>query len=59
MSSIYAFFAGSHSATSALLVDSEIKYVMNLNQGKVERILNDQNHCSDYGLASNHFKITD
>jgi carbamoyltransferase len=28
MSSIYSFFAGSHSATSALVVDGEIKYVI-------------------------------
>ena len=28
MSSIYSFFAGSHSATSALIVDGEIKYVI-------------------------------
>jgi predicted NodU family carbamoyl transferase len=28
MSSIYSFFAGSHSATSSLIIDGEIKYVI-------------------------------
>jgi len=28
MSSIYSFFAGSHSATSALVIDGEIKFVI-------------------------------
>jgi hypothetical protein len=26
MSSVYSFFAGSHSAASALIIDGEIKY---------------------------------
>lgn len=36
MSSIYSFFAGSHSATSALVVDGEIKYV--IEEERLDRI---------------------
>ena len=50
MSSIYSFFAGSHSATSALIVDGEIKYV--IEEERLDRIKSGDNHESFPYLSS-------
>ena len=44
MSSIYSFFAGSHSAASALIIDGEIKYV--IEEERLTRIKAGENHQS-------------
>ena len=44
MSSIYSFFAGSHSAASALVIDGEIKYV--IEEERLTRIKAGDNHES-------------
>ena len=44
MSSIYSFFAGSHSAASALIIDGEIKYV--IEEERLNRIKAGDNHDS-------------
>lgn len=50
MSSIYSFFAGSHSATSALLVDGEIKYV--IEEERLSRIKAGDDYESYPNLSS-------
>jgi carbamoyltransferase len=50
MSSIYSFFAGSHSATSALVVDGEIKYI--IEEERLDRIKAGDNHQSFPYLSS-------
>jgi len=50
MSSIYAFFAGSHSATSALVVDGEIKYV--IEEERLSRIKSGDDYESYPRLSS-------
>lgn len=50
MSSIYSFFAGSHSATSALIVDGEIKYV--IEEERLTRIKAGDNYESFPNLSS-------
>ena len=50
MSSIYSFFAGSHSATSALIVDGEIKYI--IEEERLDRIKSGDNHASFPNLSS-------
>jgi carbamoyltransferase len=50
MSSIYSFFAGSHSATSALIVDGEIKFV--LEEERLTRIKAGDNYESFPNLSS-------
>jgi carbamoyltransferase len=50
MSSIYSFFAGSHSATSALIIDGEIKYV--IEEERLDRIKSGDNHQSFPYLSS-------
>lgn len=50
MSSIYSFFAGSHSATSALVVDGEIKYV--LEEERLTRVKAGDNYESFPDLSS-------
>ena len=50
MSSIYAFFGGSHGATSSLIVDGEIKYV--IEEERLLRIKSGNNHSSYPDLSS-------
>jgi carbamoyltransferase len=50
MSSIYAFFAGSHSAASALVVDGEIKYV--IEEERLSRIKAGDDYVSYPRLSS-------
>jgi predicted NodU family carbamoyl transferase len=50
MSSIYSFFSGSHSATSALIVDGEIRYV--LEEERLSRIKVGDNYESFPNLSS-------
>jgi carbamoyltransferase len=50
MSSIYAFFAGSHSATSALVVDGEIRYV--IEEERLSRIKSGDDYESYPWLSS-------
>jgi carbamoyltransferase len=50
MSSIYAFFAGSHSAASALVVDGEIKYV--IEEERLSRIKAGDDYVSYPSLSS-------
>ena len=50
MSSIYSFFAGSHSATSALIVDGEIQYV--LEEERLTRVKAGDNYESFPNLSS-------
>jgi carbamoyltransferase len=50
MSSIYAFFAGSHSATSALVVDGEIKYV--IEEERLSRVKSGDDYESYPRLSS-------
>lgn len=50
MSSIYSFYAGSHSATSALVVDGEIKYV--IEEERLDRVKSGDNHESFPNLSS-------
>ena len=50
MSSIYAFFAGSHSAASALVVDGEIKYV--IEEERLSRIKSGDDYESYPRLSS-------
>ena len=50
MSSIYAFFGGSHGATSSLIVDGEIKYV--IEEERLLRIKSGNNHNSYPDLSS-------
>ena len=50
MSSIYSFFAGSHSATSALVIDGEIKFV--IEEERLTRIKAGDNYESFPNLSS-------
>ncbi len=50
MSSIYSFFAGSHSAASALIVDGEIKYV--IEEERLTRIKAGDSYVSYPNLSS-------
>lgn len=55
MSSIYSFFAGSHSATSALMIDGEIKYV--IEEERLDRVKTGDKYESFPYLSSS--KITE